>query len=556
MPNGAPAFNLTGSDRPAALAAAARRLFRCLVAMCAALLGVFLALSVVQAQGGAPPAPPALTISPATVTLSRGETVEALVVARSQVTATLQGLQLSSVPAGGLAVAIRPPLTSTLLPGAALVWRVQITRTGERPAAGPLYLQLDYRTQDGVPGVSTGSLEIQDRLPLEMGKVATAYVESALSQIQDNQSGLLYVVVNNVSAMPVTVTGISTAAPDFIALAPLGGPTSGVRLEPQMSHSFPFSVTAGSQVRPGKETLLFEVGLQWADTGGVRRSSLVLTRPLTVGILGQLDILTALGFTALGLPTLFLAPGFLVLMILQILTGLFAIDKPKVPDIKTPQFWSLAVLFSLAAAFIYPLFTHKSYLQVYGLQDIAFLWSGACAAGVVLFALGIVSWAGATLLRGTLFPGLAASWGRLRAWWHDRQFVPSRGDWPVDVLYKLARNGMPFAGLPVHITLGNQTVDGFVISPDLPGNLVWVAPAAQLQQLGADAAYWGELAGRLDAVNEPGPLAELIKSGEQRRPPLLRASWVPSGALTGPRQVDKGQLTTAGQVPVRMITGP
>jgi hypothetical protein len=90
-------------------------------------------------------------------------------------------LCISSFTGADIQVDIVPPPTDRLQPQGTLAWTVRLTKHVRGSAAGQVHLQLDYRWQpetagELVPGVALGTIDIQDRLPEMVDKVAAARI--------------------------------------------------------------------------------------------------------------------------------------------------------------------------------------------------------------------------------------------------------------------------------------------------------------------------------------------------------------------------------------------
>jgi hypothetical protein len=148
-------------------------------------------------------------------------------------------------------------------------------------------------------------------------------------------------------------------------------------LAPQQSRAVPITVTAGNAVQPGKHLLLFEIDLEQVKYGYAWTETLIATQAFTIGILGESEILTAIG-----VPSFLLLPGFLIVVSFRMLWTGVPPKRRLDLDPKSADFWLIAILLSLGAAFLYPLLTGwlgqpRNYLEGYGLRDIVNVWFGS-----------------------------------------------------------------------------------------------------------------------------------------------------------------------------------
>jgi hypothetical protein len=474
-----------------------------------------------------------LNVIPSVMKLSPLEAREARIVIGNPTAAPLRELRLSSFTDADVQVDSVPPPSDSLQPHGTLAWTVRLTKHVRGSAAGQVHLLLDYRWQpeaaaELVPGVALGTIEIQDRLPTTLDKVAAVRIETTLDLLHEKRQGSVFLVVSNRSSDPMTVKRIKMAKPSSIVVETPPMDAHGIirlppemTLAPQESRAVPIIVTAGNAVQPGKHLLLFEVDLEQMQYGYVWTETLIATQAFSVGVLGESELLTAIG-----VPSFLLLPGFLIVVSLRMLWTGVSPKQPLELDPKSAEFWLIAILLSLGAAFLYPLLTGwlgqpRNYLEGYGLRDIVNVWFGSVGLGVALWAL----WVGGSELRA-----------HLRA-----QYIPSPDDGPIQILRKLARNRQSISLAQVEIIVGNQAQRAFVIAPARAGQLdIWVAPLMTLTWLPSAGKDEKDLFERLLADGtELNAMADFIE--RERGRSIEGVSWASAGDLQRPMRVQESQ---------------
>lgn len=420
--------------------------------LAAVIVVVLLAQNAIQAES------PEITLKiiPTVVKLPPNNPVEALVVVSNHTSELIQELQLTPFSNADVKLGITPPQRNYLQPRGSLVWTANITKTKEDSAAGSIHFQLNYKwnpnaASEAVPGVAVGTLEIQDCQPEAIEKIVTVRTETTLDLVQEKRKGRVFLIVSNISGDPITIKRIRVDKPWFIRVnKPILDKQGFVKpqldhiLAPQESHAFPFIVTAGNAVQPGKHLLLFEVYMEQVKYNHTWKGTLIAVHKFNVGVLGETEILTVIG-----VPSFLLLPGFLILVTFRIL---WTYVKPKTPirlEVKSAEFWTISIFVSLIAAIIYPIITKRNYLESYGLRDVMSVWLGSCGVGAAswVFCIG-----GAKIMEIMV--------RTLRA-----NYIPSEEDTADQVLHKLSRNNMSLKLEQVKITVKGKEKRAFDITP-------------------------------------------------------------------------------------------
>ncbi len=537
-----------------------QRLFTRLISLTGMGRGLLAVVAVIvvlctQAVAQAAPLEVVFEVSPSVIQLTSGETKDVLITVRNATSGWLQELRLTcftdvgvtisyessrgtEVCAKGRGIVLRPDQaqTASILPNGSATWLLHVVRMIDGSATGKVYFQLQYawRSNDvaeSVSGVAPGTLEIRDLLPESVDKVASVQVETAIDQLQEHRSGTLYLVVRNLSGMPITVTQITTKLPLFAVLDP---PAYGeIAVEAQTSQPFAFTAMVTDAVRPGRHLLLFEVRLAWVESGHVWTGSLIATHGFEAGVLAESDILKLVG-----VPSFLLLPGFL--MVVTFIALWTYITPGKAPQLKaiSPESLLLSISLSLLTAALYPTITGwfglaRDYLESYGLRDVVIVWTGSIGSA-------IVTWMFVTISIHTV--------KRIET----RRNIPSPHDTPIEVLRKMARQQIAYPPQLAQIESA-RVPECFIVLPDQgESKKVWVSPAI---------VYDIDPKALVRPDGEPSPSEQFIKSIEaahQGKNPAAMAraleqsmkdgicsvEWNKIGGFEQPQQFDADKVKT------------
>jgi hypothetical protein len=492
-----------------------------------------------------------LSVTPDSLALAPGETARVLVAASLPLTTT-QAITLSAFTAADLAIDIANPTRDRPAQGD-VAWAVTLTRTGPGSRAGKVYFQAETQAlEDGarLPGVTTATLDVQERIPKPIDQVISASLETNLDSIQDRQTRQAFVVVKNISSVPVTVTQL-TAWPIPGITPTTQDVGAGYRLEPQQSRPFTLTVTAGESVQTGKQLLVVQVDAAWLMDGQRTTGSLVLNQEFQVGVFGESAILQATG-----IPSLMLLPGFLFLITL-VLTVKWTWKKTLLElDFKKPEFWYIAVTLSLLTVWLYPALTgpflswllgrpmtSHDLLQSYGFSDILLLWLGAVLIGLLAWAIG------STVLFIAIQVRQAQAAARAD---QERQrrlmLVPVAGDDPIVTLRKIANNQKGLDLREVRYTQDKKEQLVFELPSGYPeAGLTWVAPRIRLTWRKDDDKAKDKFEDLTGNTEDIRPLLHQLEAWQDPTDPLIELDWDKSGALIkAPEKVAENQV---GDVP-------
>lgn len=204
---------------------------------------------------------------------------------------------------------------------------------------------------------------------------------------------------------------------------------------------------AGARLQQGKGVLVYDV-LGEVDGHETRVS---VTQGVELGIPGQSELLALIG-----VPLFVAVPGFLVLMAFSMAyQWVEGVKPPERLQPTKPDFWVLAVFLSIIAVPVFTAVRGYSYVDGYGLGDVALVW-------LLFTLLGVAAWGAWRLFRCAL------------AWYRALETLTTTLE-PLEVLERLARRRTTFplkcvsyGGRPYFLAIGKLTDDD--------DTMVWLIP--------------------------------------------------------------------------------
>ncbi len=491
-----------------------------------------------------------LDLTPTAVQLGSGESTQVMAVIRNNGSTPAQNMQIHWFT--DLALTVKPQAirSRSVQPGGMLAWPVSISQSVAGRTVGPLHFWVSYTTRSetsssgkaetGISGVAVASLDVQERASLAVDKLVTLKLEAAVDQLDENRSALLYVVVTNTTAVPVTVKAIETYSPDFIKF---GVPKIGsdATLAPEASRTFQVPVTVTDRVVTGNQRVVLAVELAWVDAGKPRTGTLSVAQTLPVSVFGESDLLKLMG-----VPSFLFLPGFLAL---ATFVGLWTRVAPRTKmaePLTVAETALVAITLSLLATFVYPFLSGRNYLRGYGLRDVMLVWFGS-----MVFALLV--WVG---VAGTI--SLRAKFRRYeqqQAQQRDQaaqaeyigRITPTKNDSPLDMLTRMALNSVQVPPEQVMASLaGSKPSRCFVVLPPASADApVWVAPPIYLKRDATNPqAAWNQaqLLAELQKDGVTGNCESLIKFLRDAQLQGWSAEWGESGVVVSPTPVKTGDV--------------
>jgi hypothetical protein len=463
-----------------------------------------------------------------------------LVIVRNKGKSATANLQLSLLT--DLPMEITPkPDVRTLVSRQQTSWQFNVRCSSEFPA-GSLHVVLSAESAEKTNGealrqIVTNSLTVKLREPQTLESVAAIDIKSTLESLTDSDKGEIVVIVSNKTLRPITVN-IDPSGPQFIKLtpSPAGSPVPEKTIDGLRTETFKFIATAKDRVTPGKQLLLFKVRLL-TDRGA--RDYLV-TREVSIGVLGQSEILKLLG-----VPSFFLLPGFLAVTAFQFFWGLFAVKFGASKDPPWGKekefFWLLAVSASLAISSLFLLW-RRDVFSFYGLFDVMVIWWVSITIGSLCY-LGVHLWKVRQKKKEKEEEERLAREKKEQEERLERATYPQEGDLPLVVLRKMKDHQLTLVR-PL-VKLQDLDTPFFQLYPHATDGTIYACPPMLLTwELPAP----GKLRDAVDEVlnpnnRDPGVLAELLESPGAKGPdgsPLFELKWIdlPAGN-SHPRKIAK-----------------
>jgi hypothetical protein len=380
-------------------------------------------LLLAPAVHGAAAAEPSLTasFSPGTLDIASGGTRKAELLVTNTGSTPVTDLSCTFTSDDGISVpaAASLPVTS-LAVSASTSLAVAVTRAVGAPAASSVEAVLSY-----MAGTAAGQHPETVVASLTVGTPAAPTAPAARllvtptlgrAQLVEYQSTDLIFTIANQSDRGETLTSVKLTYPSTLQVtatladgAATAGSNGSLRLAvpggplgPGDTDVVHATVSAPDAVQPGDALVGLEVSAK--DAVDQTTATVVSTQKLTFSVLGESDVLQALG-----VPSLLFVPGIVMAVILWALWTQVAPRKTfsLQPDGAGVEgkvvMWVFALLPSLALPFLYPFITsavlrhRRDYRTAYGLDDILYLWLIAAVAAFVLWGLwvllhGLASW--------------------------------------------------------------------------------------------------------------------------------------------------------------------
>ena len=254
-------------------------------------------------------------------------------------------------------------------------------------------------------------------------QVADVQVITSQTTLNEQQSGKVYLQITNTSDFLLQIAKIDTTKTvSFIQMMPEGF-EQGTSLTPQQAIIIPFTAITKGAVQPGHQLLVFDVTFAWNVAGKSHTSNIIVTKDVTVEILGVSQILSLLG-----VPTFLILPGVLMLITVRLILSLNSkgsVPSRSVLNASNSEFWVIAITLSILFFFAYIGITQwytgspRNYIVQYDLSDVITVWF------LSIFVVAIP----ALIIKG--FYSLYVRFAR-----------PGPDDSPVSTLHKLSYRGL------------------------------------------------------------------------------------------------------------------
>lgn len=443
----------------------------------------------------------------------------------------LEDIQLSWFTDLPVVLVETEPVAGALRPAEALIWTATLSSTAQQPLSGPVHIRVDYRrpSEDGsgtITGVAYGALQVASPTPPSLASLVQVEVQSAIDTLNEKRPIVLYLILNNLSARPISVLQAVPTGPPFVEFEP-GRLANEQIIAPGQSHSLSFTVTPQGALVPGDHLLLFDVTLAWEQDDQTHQRSLILPKTVTIESFGESEVLKVLG-----VPSFYILPGFLMVVTVGLLWRLSHSGHEFPFKATNPEFWLVAITLSILMALAYPRVTQRDYLAGYNLADVVQIWlaSIVLAAGSFILVIGGRNLAGRAL--------------QLAHAIRQQHRTPSEKDEPVALLRKLHRQDLGVYLERVELQVDAQNDFAFVLQQkEGEWETLWVGPAIVVEWLqGADVALRQQVSEQLGDNGSAVKLAELLALGKKQGD--LRVHWKQSGPLSRPYLVRREDVVS------------
>jgi hypothetical protein len=469
---------------------------------------------------------PTVEVQPSPISIGLSyPTAQALVILRNAGSQTLTNPSLSYFSNDGFEVNLPGTHIHKLAKGGTLVWPIKITNISKAHVPGTIVFDVVYNT-NGLSGVHQMATLAVNAPADPSPKALDVSIEGNFDSVSEVRPGYGHVVFTNNLDVPVSVAIVPEFAPKSFAPLKLANTNVSGRSMVEL----PFTLSPQSSIVPGTYSIGFEIEAKWNSAGHEETRHLVVSKPATVGLFFESDVLKALG-----VPSFLILPGCLVIFAMQLLLvlgigGLKDLSRLPSLTVTSPGFWILAVFISAAFAWLYTLFTGRNYLFSYGPEDLRNVW--LISIGIGFLAYGVI------------------------AWWsseYRRVHVPASTDTPITILKKMERNGIAIEPLRIDFAFKNSQKRAFVIETvEDDQTTLWVAPkirvvwhtdanaaAAQhhFEQSLDHGASAGALATELETAQANGHISSIAWDAHESVPnPFhlkteLIAGWLPRARL-------------------------
>jgi hypothetical protein len=426
-----------------------------------------------------------IEVIPAKVELSPSTDAKATVLVTNAGDEPVSALELVPVATGSspAGATVTPAAPQRLGAGATSVYSLSLPPWGRAGPPSAISLLAKFRTAAGSPQATGTAVELLPPTPIDVDKIASVEIKASLATLRSDHTEPVYLLVTNKSARPLTVEKVLSKSPSFITFDDL---QTKVEVAPGQTAILTLDAEAGPRVVPGEHQLVFRLV---ASSGGTR-FNLVASQAAKVGVTGEAEALAVFG-----VPSLLVLPGFLLIAAASIFWRLRIFRKDWDGDafpfaLKEPEFWVLAVIFSIAIVFVAKC-AKIDLLGQYGLEDLVLVWIASMLLGVAIYLCVIP-------LRN-----------RKRA-----ARVPGADDDPLQLLAKLAKQGLSLDRPSVSYDTDSGSAQLFLVQPaseTRPAS--WAAPRITYTWMTHDPKLDQKIQDQLDKSRDAGALVTSLHEG-------------------------------------------
>jgi hypothetical protein len=459
---------------------------------------------------------------PASVDLEPwGEPSQLMLVVRNPGPVAVSNLKLSEFTDIYLDVTQKNQAVKAIKPGQDAAFVFILRPTSSEIAAGNVYFRFNY---DGAQ-ISTVAVPVKIRGGAKAEDILKVNLQTTLATLYEYQSGKVDVQITNQSADELAASVWPVDYPTFIQFQPWN---RRVTLHPFATSIVQFEVTTAGKLLMGKQLLLFEVDFAPAGEGGFHKRSVVVSKEVDVGVVGESDLLKLLG-----VPSFLFLPGCLAIWAAYILWKI-KLFKPEMGFDLTfpkPEFLVVSVTLSMLLGVLYWIIRGVNILRGYDFADLVLVWILSIAVGGLSYS-GYAGWKDYQRRRHEkLQAGLKAA---------VIARTPSGGDTPIALLKKLSLQKLGLVRTRVEF----KGKTWFIVEPDLGQDALWMARRIQCEwHDDATSDSRRKVSDLLDSNGDPGQLADVLQAAS----PELDLRWE---GTEPPTQAARDALTPRGEAKI------
>ncbi|MFA6166915.1 MAG: hypothetical protein WC700_09880 [Gemmatimonadaceae bacterium] len=399
-------------------------------------------------------------LRPDSIVLGAAASGTVFVIVRNPAPQAVRDVRVSWIAADSITVVADTSVARLIGPSDSWSARLTVRRGRNVATRADILVRVNYLAQLPANGSSRQSsfvaLHVVPRALVDAQQIVEVQEHFGRKALKDNQTDTVHLILRNKVDVPVDVGPIRAAAPSFIQVD--AGMT--VRLQPHETQVVVIGLKASNRVRSGERGVVFFMPVHWPTADGIVTATAIFSRELTIGVVGESEVLTLLA-----VPSFLVLPGFLILMTIGLLWRIAVFGRGRQLTFKPPllEFWVIAVTLSGAMAWAFGL-AGDSYLDSYGVTDIARVWMWSLTIAVAFVAMDALT---------------HMLYQRARSMLYE----PNRHDDPPATLEKLSRRGF---GLELERLAKPDGKKGYALQAFENAADVWVAPPIRVKWLGPD----------------------------------------------------------------------
>jgi hypothetical protein len=422
-----------------------------------------------------------------------------------------------------------------LASGAAHRWDIDVVLHPNTAEIASVYFRASYVYYQDATSTRTDAsvaaiLEITPASTLRVEELIDIQVKRVEQALNEQQPGMLYLLVENKTFLDIEIQSVSVSGPDFVVLSPQL-PSLPYTLTTNNTLIIPVNLMPSDVVQPGQHLILSDIAIRWEVGRQQYHGNRVVAHTIDVGVFGVSEILQALA-----IPSFLLLPGFLMVTTFGLLWRITKQNEAIPLTIGQADFWMVSITLSLLMAIIYPALSvsltgrQRDYLGGYGLADVMQVWIWSILIGVLAY---IIIMGGVALTRRTSH--------QLRQYQISRT-TPSPHDTPLEILKKLHRQNLGLLLPRVRFKMNGQEVFAFIIEREEPEKpALWVAPMIELEWVGAvEPAVREAVNSQLVDTGSPLLLAQVLE--EVHRKGYVLVKWSSIGVLNASYQIKREEI--------------